>query len=113
MLALFPLLSLVGAAGFVLPEAGRKSIRMTPKDHYESVYKAIFILLAIWIGLGTVTELVLVGTSFHMGQVIRVLAVLMLVGMTFTSRLTIHWIGLVFLAILQLVFVGIVTPPLD
>jgi energy-converting hydrogenase Eha subunit H len=113
MVALLPLLPLVGAAGIVLPQAGRLSIHASPKEHYESVYKAIFILLALWVGLGTVTEWVLVDTSFHVGQVIRVLGVLMLVGMTFTSKLTIHWVGLVLLAILQLLFVSIVTPILD
>ena len=112
ILALTPLLPIVGAAGIILPPAGDMADQKSPRQHYESVYRAIFVLLAMWVAFGTLTEVILVDSSLHLGQAARLLGVLILISLSFTSKPAIHWVGLGILAALQLVFVGVVTPTL-
>ena len=110
LLALSPLLCLVGAAYLLFPPA---SSDVPAEQHYFSVSRAIFVLLAAWVALGTVAEWALVETSFHPGQVVRLVAVPMLIGLGFAERPALHWIGFAALAVLQAIFVGTVTPTLS
>ena len=112
LLALLPLLPLVGAAGIIMPPAGQSAAETDPKQHYLAVYPAVFRLLATWIALGTIAELVLVEASLHLGHAVRLVGVLLLVGLSFTPNPTIHWAGLALLAALQAAFVRMVTPAL-
>lgn len=111
LIVLAPLLPLVGATYIVLPPAaGNSAAPQNSRDHYLEVHRAIFVLLAAWIALGTIAELVLVEPELHLGQGIRLLGVGLLVALGFTTRPVWHWSGLVVLAGLQLLFVRIVTP---
>lgn len=112
ILALLPLLPLVGAAGIIMPQVGQSASEIDPKQHYLSVYRAIFILLAMWVALGTIAEVVLVETSFHLGQAVRFAAIVLLIGLSFTSKPMAHWAGFAILAAFQIVFVFSVTPTL-
>ena len=112
MLALITLLPVVGAAGIVLPPAERLHDQCDARTHYQSVYRPIFVLLAMWVALSTIAEMALVDAEFHAGQVLRIAAVLLLVGLSLTPRPAIHWIGLLLLATTQLMFAGLITPVL-
>ena len=112
LLALLPLLPLVGAAGIIMAPAGQTAAERDPRQHYLSVYPAVFILLALWVALGTVAELALVESSFHPGQAVRLVAVVLMVALSRTAQPAAHWAGLAFLAALQIVFVRTVTPDL-
>lgn len=112
VLALLPLLPLVGAAGIIMPPEANFAAQTDTRQHYNSVYRAIFSLLALWVVLGTITEIVLVDSAIHLGQVVRIAGVLVLVGLSLTPNPAVHWAGIGLLATLQLVFVRIVTPTL-
>lgn len=112
LLALLPLLPLVGAAGIIMPPAAPSTSALDAKQHYLSVYRAIFLLLATWVALGTVAEIALVETTLHLGQGVRIAGVLLMVGLSLTSNPAVHWTGIALLAALQLAFVGTVTPEL-
>jgi hypothetical protein len=114
LIVLAPLLPLVGAAYIVLPPAiGTSSASPSPRDHYYEVHRAIFILLAAWIALGTIAEFTLVEPRLHLGQGLRFAGVVLLVVLGFTTRPVLHWWGLAVIAVFQLLFVRIVTPILD
>ncbi len=113
LLALSPLLSLVGAAYLIMPRAAADGSGLRdPRAHYHAVAPAIFALLAVWVALGTVVELALVDTSLHLGQGVRVAALVLFAGLSRTSRRGVHAVGLAVLAILQLSFAVAVTPTL-
>ncbi len=111
LLALLPLLPLVGAAGIVLPPAGATD-RAEPRAHYFSVCRAIFLLMAAWVALGTLAEFALVEATLHVGQAVRLAAVAMLIALSFSSNEKVHWGGLVLLTALQVSFIRAVTPAL-
>jgi hypothetical protein len=111
---LSPLLPLVGATYLVIPpEGGTPSASKSPREHYFAVHRVIFSLLAAWVALGTAAELALVEPALHLGQMVRVVAVILLLALGLTVRPALHWAGLAVLVTLQLLFVGIVTPTLD
>ena len=114
IVVLTPLLPLVGAAYLVIPPAsGTVSDSTSPRDHYFAVHRVIFSLLAMWVALGSVAELVLVEPTPHLGHAVRLIGVIVLLGLGLTARPAFHWAGLAVLATLQLLFVRIVTPALD
>jgi len=112
VIALLPLLPIVGAAGIILPRATTSGQEVDSRQHYESVYHAVFSLLALWIVLCAIAEIMLLEATLHVGQFSRLLGTLILLGLCFTSKPVVHWVGLVALTTLQLVFVGVVTPSL-
>ena len=112
ILALLPLLPLVGAAGIIMPPREQSATDPDLKQHYLSVYRAIFVLLAMWVALGTIAELLLVEPSLHLGQAVRLVGTLLLLGLSFTAKPAAHWAGLTTLMVLQLTFVITVTPKL-
>jgi len=114
ILALAPLLALVAAVYLINPVPGESAEETADlRAHYFEVSRAIFGLLAVWVALATIVEFVLIDTSLHLGQAVRVAAVTLLVALGFTSSPALHWVGLAALASLQLVFIGVVTPVLD
>ena len=111
LIVLAPLLPLVGATYIVLPRTeGASAPSQSPRDHYFEVHRAIFLLLAAWIALGTIAELALVEPELHLGQAVRFVGVVLLIALGFTTRPELHWSGLLVLAALQIAFVRIVTP---
>ena len=113
IIVLAPLLPLVGATYLIIPPAGSAaSDSASPREHYFSVHRVIFALLAVWVVLGTIAELALVEPALHLGQVVRLVAVILLLGLGLTSQPRLHWVGLGVLATLQLLFVRLVTPAL-
>lgn len=114
LIVLAPLLPLVGATYLVLPPAtDASSASPAPRDHYFAVHRVIFSLLAAWVALGTLAEFVLVETSLHLGQAVRLVAVALLFTLGLTARPALHWVGLAILVTLQLLFIRIVTPILE
>ncbi len=114
MLALAPLLPIVGASYLILPRGeGPTGSSRSPRDHYFAVHRVVFLLLAAWIALGTIAELALVEPELHLGQGVRLVATILLLALAFTRRPSLHWAGMALLAILQLLFVLFVTPVLD
>ena len=100
LIVLAPLLPLVGAAYIVLPPAsGDPSAAPSPRDHYYDVHRALFILLAAWVALGTIAELTLVEPRLHFGQGLRFVGVVLLVALGFTTRPMLHWWGLAVIAV--------------
>ena len=83
------------------------------KTHYFDVAPAIFILLVAWMSLGMLAESILVGMSFHLGQAVRLITLLLLLSLSRSSNPAIHWVGLSLLAVLQMAFVRLVTPGLS
>ncbi|MEM7412172.1 MAG: hypothetical protein AAF430_18230 [Myxococcota bacterium] len=114
LLALSPLLPVVAAAHLITPPAtGSSGQPADPETHYHSVFRAIFTLLATWVALGVVAELFLAGPDLHFGQLVRGLAIVLLLALRLTSNTSVHWAGLVLLALLQVAFIGTVTPALE
>ncbi len=113
LVVLAPLLPLVGATYLIVPPVGdTPGGSPSPQEHYFAVHRVLFSLLAAWVALGTVTELVLVEPALHPGQLVRLVAVALLLALGLTARPALHWAGLAVLATLQILFVRLVTPSL-
>jgi hypothetical protein len=113
LIVLAPLLPLVRATYLVIPPAVGTSIEpLSPREHYHAAHRMVFALLAAWVALGTVAELALVEPALHLEQLVRLLAVTLLLALGSTARPALHWAGLVVLVNLQLFFIRIVTPVL-
>ena len=85
---------------------------MSPFEFVTMLYSLVFPLLAGWIVLGLVAELVLVEPSFHTGQVVRLVGVAILLALARVRSDRLHLVGLVALCALSFAFAGVVTPSL-
>ncbi len=114
LVALAPLLTLAATTFLISPTARAPTVEIVDsKTHYFDVAPAIFILLAAWVSLGMLAESILVGMSFHLGQAVRLITLLLLLSLSRSSNPAIHWVGLSLLAVLQMAFVRLVTPGLS
>jgi hypothetical protein len=114
LVAIGPLLPLAGATFLITPSRGGAAEGDSDaRSHYFSVAPAMFVLLSSWVVLGTVAEVLLIDFSFHVGHAVRAIAILLLLVLMRSTNPVIHWWGLGGLAVLQLLFVGSVTPGLS
>ncbi len=111
LLALSPLLPVAGAATLIHPPAQERSIT-SHREHYFSIHRAAFGLMAAWVVLGAVAEVVLLEVVPHVGQALRALGLVLLVVLAVSKQPRVHWVGLLLLAGLQAGFVAAVTPAL-
>ena len=110
--AFLPLLTLSIATSISIP-AQRGDGSPTMEQHYFSSIRLVLPLLALWIVLGAVAELMLTPPIWHLGQAVRLIAILILIVLMKSRSESLHTIGLTLLGICQLVFVEAVTPALS
>jgi hypothetical protein len=111
LLALSPFLPLAGAAALVHPPASAGPV-VSLRAHYFSVNRALFFLIASWLVLGCVADLVMLEVVAPLGLGVRLLSIGILAMMVWSERPWVHWVGLGLLAGLLTLFVAAITPSL-
>ena len=110
--AFLPLLALSIATSIAIPEATIDQ-REAVDDQYFATMKLVLPLLALWVLLGAMAELLLTPPLLHFGHLARVIAIAVLLMLTRSRSVRLHTIGLALLGVCQLIFVESVTPGLS
>lgn len=110
--AFLPLLALSVATSIAIPDTSHDG-DVSPSQHYYAAIGIVFPLLAIWVLLGAVAELMLTPPLWHLGQVVRIAAITLLLVLMRSRSERLHTVGLILLGVCQLVFVESVTPGLS
>ncbi len=123
LIAFLPLLALTITTSVAIPQAVPEAIPEanpeaspakgeTRAKQYFSSARLVFPLLAATVVLGAVAELALVAPDWHLGQLVRIAFVGVLLALARSESTAAHTVGLLIMGVLQLVFIGVVTPAL-